>query len=56
MQIKIDIVGGRIAGMSTAIALKENNPSLNVVVHEIIYLSTDKQASLRLVHLVLNPQ
>ncbi len=34
IQIKIDIVGGSIAGMSTAIALKENNPSLNVVVHE----------------------
>ena len=32
--IKIDIVGGSLGGLSTAISLKERDPSINVVVHE----------------------
>ncbi len=32
--IKIDIVGGSLGGLSTAISLKERDPSITVVVHE----------------------
>ena len=32
--IKVDIVGGSISGLSTAISLKEHNESINVIVHE----------------------
>jgi len=32
--IQVDIVGGSISGLSAAIALKEHNPSIIVVVHE----------------------
>jgi protoporphyrinogen oxidase len=31
---KVDIVGGGIAGLSTAISIKENNKSIDVTVHE----------------------
>jgi flavin-dependent dehydrogenase len=34
MTIRVDIVGGGISGLSTAISLKEHNQSLKVVVHE----------------------
>ena len=34
INIKIDIVGGSIGGLSTAISLKEHDPSIHVVVHE----------------------
>jgi flavin-dependent dehydrogenase len=34
IDIKIDIVGGSIGGLSTAISLKEHDKSMNVVVHE----------------------
>ena len=33
-KIKVDIVGGSLAGLSTAISLKENDNSIKVVVHE----------------------
>lgn len=32
--MQVDIVGGSIAGLSTAISLKEHDPSIDVVVHE----------------------
>jgi flavin-dependent dehydrogenase len=32
--IKVDIVGGSLSGLSTAISLKEHDPSIEVVVHE----------------------
>ena len=32
--IKIDIVGGGISGLSTAISIKKRNKSIKVVVHE----------------------
>jgi len=32
--MQVDIVGGSISGMSTAISIKEHNPSIDVVVHE----------------------
>jgi flavin-dependent dehydrogenase len=32
--IKIDIVGGGLSGLSTAITIREQNPHINVVVHE----------------------
>ena len=32
--IKIDIVGGGLAGLSTAISLKERDKSIKVVLHE----------------------
>ncbi|MCK5258742.1 MAG: NAD(P)-binding protein, partial [Thermoplasmatales archaeon] len=32
--IKVDIVGGSISGLSTAISLKEHNESITVIVHE----------------------
>jgi hypothetical protein len=32
--MKVDIVGGSIGGLSTAISLKEHNQSITVVVHE----------------------
>jgi flavin-dependent dehydrogenase len=32
--IKVDIVGGSIAGLSSALSIKENNESIDVVVHE----------------------
>ena len=32
--IKVDIVGGSLAGLSTAISIKEHDPSIDVTVHE----------------------
>jgi flavin-dependent dehydrogenase len=32
--IKVDIVGGSLSGLSTAISLKDHDPSIEVVVHE----------------------
>jgi flavin-dependent dehydrogenase len=32
--IRVDIVGGSISGLSTAISLKEHDPTISVVVHE----------------------
>jgi len=32
--IKVDIIGGSFAGLSTAISIKKNNPSIKVVIHE----------------------
>ncbi len=32
--MQVDIVGGSISGMSTAISIKEHNPAIDVVVHE----------------------
>ncbi|UCH72193.1 MAG: NAD(P)/FAD-dependent oxidoreductase [Thermoplasmatales archaeon] len=34
MALKVDIVGGGISGLSTAMSLKERDSSINVVVHE----------------------
>jgi flavin-dependent dehydrogenase len=34
ISIKVDIVGGSISGLSSAISLKEQNPSSSVIVHE----------------------
>ena len=32
--IQVDIVGGSISGLSTAISLKQHNKSIDVIVHE----------------------
>lgn len=32
--MKVDIIGGGIAGLSTAISIKKNNPKIKVIVHE----------------------
>ena len=32
--IKVDIIGGGIAGLSSAISLKENDKTIKVVIHE----------------------
>jgi flavin-dependent dehydrogenase len=34
ISIKVDIVGGSLGGLSTAISLKEQDPSIKVIVHE----------------------
>jgi len=34
VSIKVDIVGGSLSGLSTAISLKEHDPSITVIIHE----------------------
>ena len=34
IHIKVDIVGGSLGGLSAAIALKETDPTINVIIHE----------------------